>query len=200
MFTFHDSRVYSSRRPIPLTRPRLQGALMAQASSRVRASQDAPASSEPLASAQPINPDSTEQPAIGLVFITAGHAVFTLQGRSSRFTYQVTRKDPEPGSRYTDPAFFISLLTGPDNTSDFTYLGMLNPETGAVRLTRASRLTDESPAVSAIRWAFGLLWTGQELPPPARIYHEGQCGRCGRRLTTPESIERGLGPECAGKV
>jgi hypothetical protein len=31
------------------------------------------------------------------------------------------------------------------------------------------------------------------------VWHEGRCGACGRRLTVPESIERGLGPECYGR-
>ena len=31
------------------------------------------------------------------------------------------------------------------------------------------------------------------------FWHEGKCGRCGRKLTVPESIEAGIGPECAGK-
>jgi hypothetical protein len=29
------------------------------------------------------------------------------------------------------------------------------------------------------------------------VWHEGRCGRCGRKLTVPESIESGFGPECA---
>lgn len=32
------------------------------------------------------------------------------------------------------------------------------------------------------------------------VWHEGSCGRCGRKLTVPESIANGLGPECAEKV
>lgn len=29
------------------------------------------------------------------------------------------------------------------------------------------------------------------------VWHEGRCGRCARRLTVPESILIGIGPECA---
>ena len=29
-----------------------------------------------------------------------------------------------------------------------------------------------------------------------KVHHEGKCGRCGRKLTTPESCLRGIGPEC----
>jgi hypothetical protein len=28
------------------------------------------------------------------------------------------------------------------------------------------------------------------------FWHEGRCGRCGRRLTVPDSIASGYGPEC----
>ena len=31
----------------------------------------------------------------------------------------------------------------------------------------------------------------------ADVYHSGTCSRCGRVLTTPESIRSGLGPVCA---
>lgn len=32
------------------------------------------------------------------------------------------------------------------------------------------------------------------------IWHEGKCGRCGRQLTVPESIESGFGPECVKMI
>ena len=28
------------------------------------------------------------------------------------------------------------------------------------------------------------------------LHHEGRCCRCGRVLSTPESCDRGIGPEC----
>lgn len=33
----------------------------------------------------------------------------------------------------------------------------------------------------------------------SRIQEESRCGKCGRALTDPVSIERGIGPECYGK-
>lgn len=132
-------------------------------------------------------------------FITAGKAVFTLQGSETRYTYRVNRAEPKAGSPYTQVAYFVSLLTGPDNTADYTYLGMLDPQTGAVRLTRKSQYTDQSKPVLAIRWVLARLWANQPIDP-AKIYHIGRCGRCGRALTVPASIEAGIGPECAGKL
>lgn len=34
----------------------------------------------------------------------------------------------------------------------------------------------------------------------AEFVEESHCGRCGRELTDPVSIERGIGPECYGKL
>ena len=38
------------------------------------------------------------------------------------------------------------------------------------------------------------------MPLTLTVFHDGKCGRCGRKLTVPESIQSGLGPVCAGQV
>lgn len=130
---------------------------------------------------------------IGKAFILAGRAIFTVSGRDSRFTYKITRKDPEPDSRYTSPTFFVKVRTG----EDFSYLGILNPATGEVKLTKASKVTSASPSFKALTWTLAHVWAGRPLPEPAFIVHEGACGRCGRALTTPASVVIGFGPDCA---
>lgn len=148
-------------------------------------------------------------------FITAGSAIFTVVSRTGeRYTYRVTRKDPDPrvlrlasfashaSGRlgYTDPAWFVGLLTGPNNEADYTYLGMLKPETGEVRLTRRSAYGESAKPVRVVAWALRLVWAGAALPEGYCIHHEGRCGRCGRLLTVPESIVLGIGPDCAEKM
>ncbi len=132
-------------------------------------------------------------------FMLGGHATFTLQGIRDRYTYRINRKDPEPGSRWTEPAYFVALLTGPDNTADYTYVGMLDVHTGMIRLTKASKYQADSQPVKAFNWAAGRVWRGVTIEP-ARFYHMGRCGRCGRALTVPSSIASGFGPECLGKL
>ncbi len=134
---------------------------------------------------------------IGQDFILAGAAIFTLVGSSTRFTFRVTRKDPEAGSRYTQPTYFVGLLTGSNNDTDYSYLGLLDPVTGYVRLTKNSRMKLDAPAVKAIQWALPKVWARTPMPPAFAIMHEGRCGRCGRTLTVPESIISGFGPDCA---
>ena len=126
-------------------------------------------------------------------FITAGRVVFTLQGRGARYTFRVNRS--RDGA-----ALFVGLLTGADNTTDYTYVGVLHPATGYLRLTAASTYTDTSTPVIALRWALPIVWQGGVLPLPARLLHVGKCGRCGRALTVPSSILAGIGPECATKL
>lgn len=130
-------------------------------------------------------------------FIIAGKAIFTLVGANSRYTFKVQRKDAS--DRYPE-SWFVSLLTGPENSSDYTYLGMLDSASGQVRLTKQSKYRDDSSPVRAIRWALRHIWAGKALPAPGQILHAGRCGRCGRLLTVPESIASGFGPECAGRL
>lgn len=130
-------------------------------------------------------------------FILAGKAIFTLVGKEARYTFKVQRK--EASAEYPE-TWFVHLLTGPENTSDYTYLGMLDSQAGAVRLTRKSAYKDDSAPVLAIRWALARIWADKPLPAPAQILHAGRCGRCGRLLTVPSSIASGFGPECIGKI
>jgi hypothetical protein len=139
-------------------------------------------------------------------FITAGKAIFTVeipaeyQQGKGHYTYRISLKKAK--GKYGD-TFFVSLLTGPDNTSDFSYMGILNPQTGAVRTTQASVRFAETYPLRLLNRVLGRVWADDAqsiMDAGFNLHHEGRCGRCGRRLTVPESIETGLGPECAGRV
>lgn len=129
--------------------------------------------------------------AAALSYITAGRATVTLVSRktSARYTYSV--KAAKDGG-----AHFVSLLSGADNTGDYTYLGLLRG--GEIRTTAKSAVSADAPSYRAIAWALRQLAHGS-VPEQLEIWHEGKCGRCGRKLTVPESIASGLGPTCAGK-
>jgi hypothetical protein len=121
-------------------------------------------------------------------FVTAGNAIFTVKSVTGQYyTYRVNRKDN---------TWFISLLTGPDNTSSYTYLGLLDTASGGVILTKKSGFEFDSLPVKVLRWALGKVWSGSTVPEGYSIMHEGRCGRCNRLLTVPSSLESGLGPEC----
>ena len=133
-----------------------------------------------------------ESTADALAFILAGKAIFTLKSKATgtRYTYRVSRaKDKQD-------LFFVSVLSGPDNTSDYNYIGVISNR--VFRLTQKSSMNRTSKPIIAIDFAVRHLAAGN-LPEQLEIWHEGRCGLCGRKLTVPESIERGIGPECASK-
>jgi hypothetical protein len=126
-------------------------------------------------------------------FIKGGRATLTVRSHKTgaHKTFRVSRKTE-------DSPFFVGLLTGPDNTSNYTYMGVLTGD-GEVRLTRASKLHNDSLPVLAWNYVGRKIWSGK-LPADADVMHEGKCGCCGRALTHPESIERGIGPECWSRL
>ncbi len=126
-------------------------------------------------------------------FIFAGNAYFTLKSKvtGARYTYRVSRAKND-NSLYGE-MFFVSLLAGPENTSDYQYMGVVDSR--GFRLTKASKFSPTSIPVTAFKWAFENIRFGK-IPEKLEFWHAGRCGRCGRMLTVPESVESGYGPEC----
>lgn len=129
-------------------------------------------------------------------FILAGKAVFTVDNGTTHYTFKVKHN---PQTEQWVESWFIYLLTGPDNTKDFTYMGLLKP-TGEIITTQKSKFTPDSLPLKVARWGIGMIWNQKPIPDGYSIRHEGRCGRCGRVLTHPESIASGLGPECEGRA
>jgi hypothetical protein len=131
-------------------------------------------------------------------YILAGDATVTLRSRASgmHHTYRVTRADPTETDR--NPPWFVSVLA---NSDQFLYLGLLRETAGRVafRLTKKSSHPESAATVKAFTWAWAHVDAGR-VPAQLEIRHEGRCGRCNRPLTHPESLDLGIGPECAQKM
>lgn len=137
-------------------------------------------------------------------YILAGEAVFTIEvpeayrGTSFKphYTFEVWMA---PASMNWPAAWFLKLLTGPNNRTDFSYLGRLDKDSGKVLLTAKSKLPADSPVLKLLGKVLARIWADEGAVIEAtgfKVHHEGCCGKCGQRLTTPESVERGIGPEC----
>jgi hypothetical protein len=136
-------------------------------------------------------------------FVLAGNAYFTLvsQRTGVRFTYRVSKSKPNPAYPQNGDTYFVSVLTGPDNWSNYSYAGLLQEMGGlgwGVRQTRGSKISPNNPGYRGVVWFLGRVLNGRPAES-VEFYHAGKCGRCGRMLTVPESIQVGLGPECAGR-
>ncbi len=133
-----------------------------------------------------------------LKFLLAGNARITLKSTATgkHISYRVQCPKDDDG-KLDKSIHYVKVLTGPDNGSDYQYIGYVRDERffhGGAK----SFASKEAPSVIAFGWALKHL-TDLEMPEGLEVYHEGKCGRCGRALTVPESIESGLGPVCRGE-
>jgi hypothetical protein len=142
---------------------------------------------------------------VGLVkFISAGNAILTVKSRKSgeRLTFKFSRPKDEAATGRVKP-IFVALLSGPNNDSDYQFLGTIFPEASnfTYKVSAKSRVSYTAPSQEFVRWFVKQLNVSPEnIFARAEIWHEGRCGRCGRRLTVPESVASGFGPECISHV
>ena len=75
-------------------------------------------------------------------FIQAGNATFTVVSKKTqaRFTYKVTESND-------GRVFFVGVLTGPNNETDYQYLGVIRD--GLFRRTTKSRISEDAPSAVA---------------------------------------------------
>ena len=127
-------------------------------------------------------------------FALAGNATFTIVSKNSgvRFTYRVRACEDN------ESLHFVQVLTGPDNGSDFTYLGTIRR--GVYFHGKKSRISAQAPSATAFDWFWRRLSASRLPLDQVDVFHEGRCGRCGRPLTVPSSIESGFGPDCIGML
>lgn len=129
-------------------------------------------------------------------FMTAGRAIFTVSNpRGERYTYKVKREL----KAIRGDIFTALLLVGPDNESSYSKVCRLYGREMKVGW-RGGMFPPESKPFKVFAWLVRLLDAGKQPPPGYEIRHAGRCGKCGRLLTVPESIESGIGPECSKKM
>ena len=137
-----------------------------------------------------------------LEFILGGKSFVTFLNTKTdnRFTFKVVKHKKED-------LFFVNVLTSPDI---YTFIGTVN-STGSFRHSRKSKITGEAQSVKVFSYVFSKLQiivkpsTETEdaitaLPEFIEVYHSVRCVKCGKRLTTPNSINLGYGPDCIKRV
>lgn len=116
------------------------------------------------------------------------------QHRTFRIRTQAEDAKFAPGSR------IVALLTGPDNTSDYRGFGFVQ-KNGWITLWKKNQTPHYEGLAKAIRLASKAIEKGEDsFTTPKATYSvelSKRCLRCNRTLTTPESLTRGYGPECA---
>lgn len=146
-------------------------------------------------------------------YIFGGEATFTVYSISQdkKYVFQCNQLVTEVnGKDIKHNMYFLSLLTGNDNTSNYTYVGTIDnkesnmPHILTLRLTDKSKMTSEAPAYKLF---YTLLYSLQCHPEyiatllhRIKVYHDGHCSICGYKLTSVVSTNVGMGPVCAPEV
>lgn len=107
--------------------------------------------------------------------------------------YDVTTDDND--SRW----WVIGAMKGSDNNSFLRFGIVKKDDDGRHRFYHSSE-SSVSSEDKTVR-VFAALWNTlsanyAQMPQHLEFHHEGCCGRCGKALTVPESIETGIGPVC----
>jgi len=137
-------------------------------------------------------------------FVFAGNATFTIQSKKTNkhYSFRFRKNKKDLTSHYyrncgtaghTSPTFWVSVCTG--GGDQYTYLGAARWGQPFVALTKASKFGVDAPVKKALDFFLKGLDHGV-VSGDLNVFHAGRCGRCGRELTDPVSIERGIGPEC----
>ena len=126
----------------------------------------------------------------------AGNATITLESKytGKHFTYRIKRCDNK------EELYFVHLLRGADNEHDYSYVGCYYSDDKHFHPCKHYQQIPRrnwSISMQAIAYFFERLY---DIPDNLLVYNEGKCARCGRKLTTPESVVSGFGPECVKLV
>lgn len=125
-------------------------------------------------------------------FILAGNSTFTIQSKKSgsHFTYAVKRDK-------VDLRHYVSVMITHNNYSFFKFIGTIFNER-AYYHGKKSTVSKDAPSVIAFKWSWQHILSNDL--NQMEIWHMGYCGRCGKKLTNPESIQNGIGPICMEKM
>ena len=126
-------------------------------------------------------------------YVSGGRGIVTLESPSGKHhTYEFRRPNDE--SAFPNTTFFVYVLV---KEHTWMYVGMYNSGTKHFRLTRASTYRHDSEIVKGVKYLTKLArCLGSIDDFRMSAYHEGICSVCGRRLTSPKSIQTGMGPHC----
>lgn len=137
----------------------------------------------------PTGPSAEQAPAQPREVPNGTYTVVMADGRYRTLRLRDDFRDDGP-----EGAQVVEFLSGPDNELDFTGCAFL--EGARLRVWKRFRTGFQQDLEEIVR----VLLEGDE--GEARetyALRSGRCSACGRKLTVPASLHRGMGPDCAEK-
>lgn len=126
-------------------------------------------------------------------YLTGGNATFTLLSKklNKRYTYNITQ-DKKVKNRY-----LVSLFYGSDNTDikgSYRFLGLFYTDTMQLKVNSIGDAKRDAGRM--LEYFLEVIVNKRPWPETCEFYPSCHCARCGRKLTNPESIKKGIGPDC----
>ncbi len=121
------------------------------------------------------------------------YTITSPSGNHRTFEIRTTLKGNLKGKR------ILALLVGPDNTRSFKGFAFVNDD--GIKIW--SKFAADGVYEKYAKMLWSLATEGDKSPYHAagcRLLVEGRCCICNRRLTTPDSIRLGIGPECRSRT
>lgn len=131
------------------------------------------------------------------VFILAGKAYFTIQNKetNNHLTYRINIcKDNEKENKF----YFVGVCS---RYEGYSYIGNLyaSKDETNYRFVPSKKIKNNPLSVKVFNVILDRYINKNNPHPNISFYHHNKCGKCGRTLTTPESIKSGIGPTCASR-
>jgi hypothetical protein len=133
-----------------------------------------------------------------LAFMLAGKSEFILHSTKTGddFKFKITKKESNKKDSEEEFVYFVNILHG----SESTYAGHMrfNKNTNMFEYFKGQKgkIEPKDLAIRSLIFVLNKLMRN-EIVGNLEVYHTGKCGKCGKKLTTPESIVTGLGPQCS---
>ena len=133
--------------------------------------------------------------------LLSGDIYVTLRSKASgvRYTYRIYwgKKKRAEGIE----VYYVEVMCGRDNRSGYRYFGWIKDNIFHFD-TRNARVTKEANSVIAFEWfwRYVVLAESEKARKIMELWISGKCENCGKKLTVPESIRKGVGPECESYI
>ena len=127
----------------------------------------------------------------------AGRAVLTFfnPATEKHITVHVKQARDKKDRKVRLPIFFVNISLLGDKEQGMVFAGTIFQDTMTYK--PAKNLIPNSQLAQVFNFVLNAVAHPHLLRTKGiSLLHEGRCARCGLRLTTPQSIERGLGDDC----
>ncbi len=131
-------------------------------------------------------------------FIFAGRSVFTLENKETGNYITFKVKEVKKAGKIIPGQFSIQCKALGDKNYGYEFMGFMNTIRKEFR-PRYSGIKDHV-GFKVFLWVLKNFERLEDFEDKMAMYHEGACCKCGMPLTTPESIEKGIGPICENRV